>query len=355
MVRTVPVGMSPGSDVAILSILGYDPSIYYTGRAPLEAAHLGVDLSENETAFRCNMITVENDAIVDYAAGHISSEESRELIVFLDQHLGNEEVRFYPGVSYRNICVFKTIKPEEVECTPPHDVMGQPFEQHLPTGPKSGQLRDLMRKSLSLLSQHDVNRSRLSRSLNPANMIWFWGQGTTPTMPKFSDRFGLEGGVISAVDLVQGLARLIGLQSVEVPGATGYYDTNYQGKGDHACRFLREHDFVLVHVEAPDEASHNADLNEKIRAIENFDEMVVGPVYRELNATGRFRIMALPDHPTPIPLRSHSGDPVPFVCCGEGVTDQPQLHYSEAEARKTGLQFERGYDLIEAFIRRQKW
>jgi 2,3-bisphosphoglycerate-independent phosphoglycerate mutase len=353
IVRTVPAGMSPGSDVAILSILGYDPGTYYTGRAPLEAARLGIHLSGNETAFRCNLITVDGQAIVDYAAGHISSEEARELILFLDQHLGNEFVRFYPGMSYRNICVVKDLKPSDVECTPPHDVMGQPVEDHLPAGSKAGLLRDLMKRSFSLLSQHELNRSRQSRHLNPANMIWLWGQGTTPHIPLFRDRFGIEGGVISAVDLVQGLARLVGLECIDVPGATGYYDTNYQGKGDYAARFLRKSDFILVHVEAPDEASHNADLDQKIKAIENFDQMVVGTVYQELISLPRFRIMVLPDHPTPLRLRTHTSDPVPFACYGEGIAGGGLQHFSEKEARGSGLEF--GHDLIEAFIRKQKW
>jgi len=355
MVRNVPTGMSPGSDVAILSILGYDPGIYYTGRAPLEAARLGIHLSKDQTAFRCNLITVEGGNIVDYAAGHISSEEAKELVVFLDQRLGDDSIKFYPGMSYRNICVFKGLQPDEVECTPPHDVMGQPMENHLPSGKKSGLLRELMLRSLPLLEQHRVNISRTNRHLNPANMIWLWGQGTTPTMPMFKDRFGLDGGVISAVDLVQGLAKLLGLQCIDVPGATGYYDTNYQGKGDYACRFLRDSDFILVHVEAPDEASHNADLDEKIRSIERFDEMVVGPVYRQLMALPRFRIMVLPDHPTPIRLRTHTSDPVPFVCQGEGIPADDAECYSETDARRSGLEFDHGHELIEAFIRRQKW
>ena len=355
MVSTVPTGMPPGSDVAILSVLGYDPEKYYTGRAPLEAAKLGIHLAANETAFRCNLITTDGETMVDYSAGHISSEEAKELIAFLDQELGSERIKFFPGVGYRHICVLKDLKPGEVTCTPPHDVIGQPIENHLPVGGKAELLQDLMKRSLSLLVEHEINRSRISTSSNPANMIWLWGQGITPSMPLFRELFGLEGGVISAVDLVQGLAKLLGLQCIDVPGATGYYDTNYRAKGEYASRFLREKDFVLVHVEAPDEASHNGDLEQKIKAIENFDEMVVGPVYRELSARARFRIMVLPDHPTPIRLRTHTGDPVPFVCHGEGIAVGHLRHFSEQEAGRSGLKFEHGHDLIEAFIRRQKW
>ena len=355
MVSNVPPGMSPGSDVAILSVLGYDPGKYYSGRAPLEAAKLGIHLSDNEMAFRCNLITTDGEVLVDYAAGHITNEEAKQLIRLLDKELGSEYVKFFPGVSYRNICVLKDFKPGEAACTPPHDIIGQPIANHLPSGAKAGLLSNLMSRSFSLLSEHEINRSRISRSLNPANMIWLWGQGTTPSMPLFEELFALDGGVISAVDLVQGLAKLLGLKCINVPGATGYYDTNYQGKGEYASRFLREKDFVLVHVEAPDEASHNGDLEQKIKAIENFDERVVGPVYRELSAHARFRIMVLPDHPTPIRLRTHTGDPVPFVCHGEGIGASRLGCFSEREAGRSGLKFDRGHDLMEAFIIRQKW
>jgi 2,3-bisphosphoglycerate-independent phosphoglycerate mutase len=355
MVRTIPAGMPPGSDVATLSILGYDPGKYFTGRAPLEAAQLGIHLSEEETAFRCNLITVDEKNIVDYAAGHIGTEEARVLISFLNERLGTDSVRFYPGVSYRHICVIRGVSHNDFECTPPHDVTGKPMDEHLPQGKVAGLIRELMRKSIPLLGQHEVNISRTERGLKPANMIWLWGQGITPRMPGFRERFGLDGGVISAVDLVQGLAKLIGLECIEVPGATGYYDTNYRGKGEYASNFLSDHDFVLVHVEAADEASHNADLEQKIAAIQNFDELVVGPIYRGLSRLPRFRIMILPDHATPIYLRTHTADPVPFVCHGEGIPGGDVRSFSERDAERSGLKFIHGHKLMEAFIREEKW
>jgi 2,3-bisphosphoglycerate-independent phosphoglycerate mutase len=280
-VRTIPPGMPPGSDVAILSILGYDPRRYYTGRGPLEAAKLGVEISPQELAFRCNLVTVDDGRLVDYSSGHIGTAEAVELIGFLQGELGNESVRFHPGVSYRHICVIKDLALMHVDCTPPHDVIGQPVEKNIPACREAGLLRDLMARSHRLLDGHEVNRARGLRGEKPANMIWLWGQGGTPQIPSFQERFGMGGGVISAVDLVKGVAGLIGLDIIEVPGATGYYDTDYAAKGSYAVKCLDREGFVLVHVEAPDEAGHNGDLDQKIKAIESFDRHVVGPVVRK--------------------------------------------------------------------------
>lgn len=350
LVRMIPPGLPPGSDVAILSILGYDPKRYYTGRGPLEAARLGIEISPAEVAFRCNLVTVADGCIVDYSSGHISSGEAVELIGFLQQKLGTESIGFYPGVSYRHICVIRDHGLIHVHCTPPHDVVGEPIEKNLPVGQDVQRLRDLMMQSYSLLSGHEINRARVRRGEKAANMIWLWGQGGTPQIPSFQERFGIGGGVISAVDLVKGIAKLIGLESIEVPGATGYYDTNYEAKGDYAVRYLEKEGFVLVHVEAPDEAGHNADLDQKIKAIESFDQHVVGPVLRKFGGQSSFRVMVLPDHPTPISLRTHTSEPVPFAWYGPGLSEGRASSFSEREAALSGLGIEDGYRLMERFI-----
>ncbi len=242
-IRTVPAGMPPGSDVATLSVLGYDPRKFYSGRAPLEAAKLGIKLGPEEVAFRCNLITVEGERIADYASGHITSEEARELVASLSRQMSTPTVRFHPGISYRHICVVKDAHIVRADCTPPHDVIGQPVKDHLPRGDGAAFLIDLMERSRELLQGHEVNKARVSRGQRPANMIWLWGQGVTPQMPSFRDRFGIDGSVISAVDLLNGIAKLVGLDLIEVPGATGYYDTNYEGKGAYAVKSLERQGF----------------------------------------------------------------------------------------------------------------
>ena len=350
LIRTIPPGMPPGSDVATLSVLGYDPKKYYSGRAPLEAAKLGIKLGPGEVAFRCNLITVEGESIADYAGGHITSEEAGELMALLGRQMSTPTVRFYPGVGYRHICVMKGADMVGVDCTPPHDVIGQPVKNHMPRGDGAGLLVDLMERSRDLLEGHEINKTRLSRGQRPANMIWLWGQGVTPQMPSFKDRFGVEGSVISAVDLLNGIAKLVGLELVEVPGATGYYDTNYEGKGTYAIKSLEERDFVLVHVEAPDEAGHNGDLDQKIEAIENFDRLVVGPLMRTLGDGPHYRLMVLPDHPTPIRLRTHTGDPVPFAWCGQGIPGSGAQGFSERGAASSRLRVDEGHMLMGRFI-----
>jgi len=355
LAKMIPPGFAPASDVAILSILGYNPRHYYTGRAPLEAAKLGIVLGPREVAFRCNLITADKGCIADYSGGHISDREAKELIRFLDQKLGTESIKFYPGVSYRHICVIKNASFIQLNCTPPHDVIGEPIDKNLPRGKGAQQLINLMEHSYQLLRSHDINKARIDSGQNPANMIWLWGQGPAPRMPPFRERFGITGGVISAVDLVKGIAKLIGLKPIEVPGATGYYDTNYEAKADYALRCLEKEDFVFVHVEAPDEASHNADLDQKIKAIENFDRLIVGPIKKRLCEQPAFRIMVLPDHLTPIQLRTHTADPVPFAWCGQGIRRDKAEVFSERDAARSNFQLSDGYRLMERFIEHQKW
>jgi len=359
-VRTVPAGYQPGSDVANLSVLGYDPQKYYTGRAPLEAVSMGIDLQERDVAFRCNLVTLtdaepyEEREMVDYSAGEISTAEARELILFLDRELGSEALRFYPGVSYRHLLVWRE-GPVETRLTPPHDIPGMEVRAHLPAGVGDGVLKSLMVRSAELLAGHPVNRARRQRNERTANSIWFWGQGRRPALPPFRDLFGLQGAVISAVDLIKGIGLCAGLESIEVEGATGTIHTNFRGKAVAALNALASGaDFVLIHVEAPDEASHHGDLETKIRAIEEIDQRVLGEVLRGARDIGPLRIMVLPDHPTPLRTRTHSADPVPFAILREGTGGgrKAERGFDEVSAARSGVYFRIGCKLMPYFIRR---
>lgn len=356
LAKTIPDKMSPASDVANLSILGYDPKIYYSGRAPLEAANLGIELEDDDVAFRCNLITVSGDTLLDYSAGHIKSKEAEQLIKLLDRKLGTNKIRFFPGVSYRHLLLAKRgaeLKLEALKCKAPHDVSGQSITKNLPKGDNSELIVKLMLDSRDILFNHEINLVRVDLKENPANMIWLWGQGKKPNMPKFMDKFGISGSVISAVDLIKGLGRILGLEVIDVPGATGYYDTNYEGKARAAIASLEKNDFVFVHVEAPDEAGHNGDLREKLTAIERFDQMIVGPILEYCREKGDFRILVLPDHATPVSLKTHTAEPVPFAVYGKDISPKGFLNYSEKEAARTDLIFTNGYQLMEYFILRR--
>ncbi|MDD5130268.1 MAG: cofactor-independent phosphoglycerate mutase [Candidatus Omnitrophica bacterium] len=351
--KTIPDKMIPASDVANLSILGYDPKKYYSGRGPLEAANLGIELEEDDVAFRCNLITAAGDILLDYSAGHIKSLEAHTLIKFIDQKLGNNKVRFFPGVSYRHLLLIKRgaeLKLQNLKCWAPHDIAGQSIKRHLPQGDNADMLTKLMFDSREILGLHEINQVRLDLKENPANMIWLWGQGVKPNMPKFADKFGLSGSVISAVDLIKGLGRILGLEVINVPGATGYYDTNYEGKALAAVNSLKKNDFVFVHIEAPDEAGHNGDLREKLTAIERFDQLIVGSLLEYLKNKDDFRIMVLPDHATPLSLKTHTPEAIPFAIYGKNIPKNNFLNYSEKEAQKSQTYFENGYQLMEYFI-----
>jgi len=352
--KTIPPGMSAASDVANLSILGYDPRQYYTGRGPLEAANLGIELEDDDVAFRCNLVTVLSDKLMDYSAGHISSKEAAILIKFIDQNLGTNRIKFYPGISYRHLMVVKRGIEEhlhDLRCKPPHDIMGQVISKNLPKGDNEEMIVKLMQDSGKLLESHEINQVRIDLKENPANMIWLWGQGRKPAMPKFEQKFDLTGSVISAVDLIKGLGRILGLDVINVPGATGYYDTDYEGKARAALRSLKGKDFVFVHVEAPDEAGHNGDLREKINAIEKFDQLVVGTILNDFKKEKNFRILVTPDHATPISVRTHTENPVCFGMYGQGVPAGSFLNYSEKEAEKSDLYFENGHELMGYLIK----
>ncbi|KPK41845.1 MAG: phosphoglycerate mutase [Omnitrophica WOR_2 bacterium SM23_29] len=353
--RTIPAGFSPASDVANLSILGYDPTKYYSGRGPLEAANMGIELGPDDIAFRCNLVTVDEEKMIDYSAGHITSREAAALIKYLDKALGSEKIRFYPGVSYRHLMVVrdKSLKHAllKTDCAPPHDITGWKIKEHLPKGEGAQFLIRLMEDSKSSLAKHEVNKVRIDLNENPANMIWLWGQGVLTNMPKFKDKFGVGGSVISAVDLIKGIGKIIGLAVIKVPGATGYYDTNYQGKAEYALNSLKKKDFVFVHVEAPDEAGHNGDLRAKIGAIENFDRFVVGTILNRFKKLKNFRIMVMPDHVTPVSVRTHTKEPVPFAIYGKNIEPDEALIYSEASAKNSKFVFEHGHELIEYLIK----
>jgi 2,3-bisphosphoglycerate-independent phosphoglycerate mutase len=317
-VEPIPKGMEPGSDVAIMSLMGYDPRAYYTGRGPLEAAAMGVKLSGEDLAFRCNLVTVERGVLVDYAAGHIGSEEAAELIGYLSSTLAPQSsLELYAGVSYRHLLVLRGGFSGNVKCLPPHEVVGRRVAEVMVKPlddegrPTAELLNSLMMKSLQLLEAHPINDRRLRMGLKPANMIWPWGHGRKPSLPAFTSAYGLRGSVISAVDLVKGLGLCAGLRAIEVPGATGYLDTNYEGKAEHAVKALEEDDIVFVHVEAPDEAGHAGDFELKVRAVEDMDRRLVGKLLDELGEDHAIAVLC--DHATPIALKTHVEGPVPYA------------------------------------------
>ena len=357
LVQIIPENMKPGSDIGNLGLLGYDPKKYFSGRAPLEATYLDIHLSDDEIAFRCNLVTIKNDQMVDYSAGHISTRDATLLIKTLNEQLATPEVKFYPGKSYRHLMVIKTAAIQELldaKCTPPHDISGQNINFYLPQTAKAEVLLNLMSKSKAILLNHPVNQSRLDFKENPANMIWLWGQGRKANLPLFKEKFGLEGAIISAVDLINGIGKLIGLEIIKVPNITGYYDTNYLGKAQYALKALEEKDFVFIHVEAPDEAGHNGDIKMKIACIERIDKEIVGTILDNIKKDDKVRILICPDHPTPVEKRTHTGSPVGFIMFGEGISPDGSTVYNESSTQQKGLKFSNGTEMMEYFIKGRK-
>jgi len=351
---TIPEGMPPGSDVANFSLMGYDPRRYYCGRGPLEAASMGVRLGPDEVAFRCNLVTEEDGRLVDYSAGHISTPEARRIISFLEQKLGDQFTRFHPGVSYRHLLVLRGQRYLEDRCVPPHDVVGERVEDVLPEGPGADRLRALMRVSRRLLDSHEVNERRRKDGLKPANMIWPWGQGVPPRLPSFREKYGLTGAIISAVDLLKGLGMYAGLEVVYVPGATGYHDTDYQAKARYALQWLRRVDLVYIHVEAPDEAGHEADWEAKVEALENFDRHIVGPLLDEsVRLREDLRILLAPDHPTPIEVGTHVADPVPFVLFSSALRPDGVRTFDEKAAARGSWSGVPAWRLLDFLVGRE--
>ena len=354
LVKTVPDGMKPGSDTANLSVFGYDPKQYYSGRSPLEAASLGIDLVQTDVTYRCNLVTLSGEenlrdtTMVDYSAGEISTEEARELILFLDERLSIEGVRLYPGFSYRH-CLVLNHAQTGAELTPPHDFSGKPVAGRLPSGTNETLLMHWMTQAYAVLKDHPINRARVAAGKNPANAIWFWGEGRKPALTPFLEKTGLKGAVISAVDLIQGIGRCAEMEVVKVDGATGTYETNFTGKAAAAIDVLsRGADFVYVHIEAADECGHHGQVKEKVYSIEQIDSLVIKPVLEYLEHCGEdYAILVLPDHPTPIQIRTHSAEPVPFALYRKGDHAGRSLRYTENEAKTTGVYEDAGYRLID--------
>jgi 2,3-bisphosphoglycerate-independent phosphoglycerate mutase len=350
LVHTVPEGMPPGSDVAQMSLLGYDPEKYYTGRAPIEAVARNIQLAPDDWVFRCNLVTFADGKIADHSAGHISTEEAAQFIKELNEHLANDKVRFYTGVSYRHLLVLKGFNLDVRTC-PPHDNIGQPVDKILPRGKGADFLTDLIARSQQFFYNHDINKIKADLGENQVSSIWLWGEGKKAALVSFKKKYGIKGAAITAVDLVRGLAKLIGFDLIEVPGATGFIDTNFKGKGQAAIKALDDYDLVFVHVEAPDEASHNGNPELKKKAIEQIDKFVVGPLYEAIQQYKSWRIMVLPDHPTLIKTAAHCGDPVPFAMAGSNVDSIFAASFNEPNARKSGLKIENGFELMEYFLK----
>jgi len=350
LVRTVPEGFEPGSDVAQMSLLGYDPTRYYTGRAPIEAAARNIRLGRDDWVFRCNLVTIADGMMADHSAGHISTEEGGSLIKELQKHISDERISFHTGVSYRHLLVLKGMD-FDVRTYPPHDHIGKPVEKLLPRGKGADLLIQLMNQSQQLFAGHDINKVRQDLGENQVSSIWLWGQGKQARLDSFRKRFGLKGAAITAVDLVRGLAKLVGFDLIAVPGATGFLDTNYQGKGAAAVKALDEYDLVFVHVEAPDEAGHEGNAEAKKQAIEQVDKHVVGPVLEALQRQESWRILVLPDHPTPVRSGAHSPVAVPFAMWGTGVTGILHAGFGESNAARAGLRIEKGCELMEYFLK----
>ncbi|HQL01130.1 MAG TPA: cofactor-independent phosphoglycerate mutase [Smithellaceae bacterium] len=356
LVDTIPDGFTPGSDVANLSVLGYDPVSNYTGRGPLEAASMGISLGPEDVAYRCNLVSIGNFGeqtafMDDFTAGHISSAEARQIILDISKRLGSSQVQFFPGVGYRHLMVHRNAG-ASVQTTPPHDIPGRPIADFIPQGEGADAINDLMRRAADVLADHPVNSRRAAEGKKTANSIWLWGQGKKPRITPLTEKYAFKGGMISAVDLLKGLGVNAGLKPLFVEGATGYIDTNYEGKARMALEALNFMDFIFLHLEAPDEMGHEGNARGKIQAIEFFDEKIVGPILKNVDRFGDFRLLVLSDHPTPIDLKTHVGDPSPFaVLSSKQDENRSEGHpFTEAAARQTGILISPGYLLMDQFI-----
>jgi 2,3-bisphosphoglycerate-independent phosphoglycerate mutase len=351
----VPPNLPPGSDVANLSLLGYDPNVYFTGRAPLEAAAQGIQLGQHDCAVRCNLVTIENQTMRDFTAGHISTAEATALLATLERELGDAHLEFVPGVSYRNLLIYRghgTAPPftADTRATPPHDLTDKPVLDDYPRGPGSDLLVRLMSESMAIFAEHPVNVERRRQGKLPATNVWLWGQGRAPAVKPFAELYGKRGAMITAVDLLRGLAALLGWQRIDVAGATGYLDTDYAAKGRAAVAALADVDLVCVHVEAPDEASHEGNAPAKVKALEEIDRHIVAPLHDALVARGAYRMMVTPDHPTPLRTKTHSHGAVPFAIAGTGIAPDAFRTYDEVSAAASPLAFEEGWKLMRYFL-----
>jgi 2,3-bisphosphoglycerate-independent phosphoglycerate mutase len=356
-VDTIPAGFTPGSDVATLSVLGYDPRETYTGRGPLEAASMGISLGQNDIAYRCNLVTIgekdsESAFMDDFTAGHISTEESREIILDLNKTLGSSPYQFFPGVGYRHLFVWRDA-PSSPETTAPHDITGKTIASYLPRGDSAQEINSIMQRAGEILINHPINAQRQKAGKKQANSIWLWGQGKKPQIVPLTQKYSLQGGMISAVDLLKGIGIIAGLKVFPVEGATGYIDTNYEGKAKMALDILNFMDFVFVHLEAPDEMGHEGNASGKIQAIELFDEKIVGPILNKIGSFGDYRLLVLSDHPTPLDLKTHVSDPSPFAVLSSRKEENKAagLPFNEINAKESSILISPGYLLMEKFIK----
>lgn len=355
MAKTIPDGMKPGSDTANLAVLGYDPEKYYTGRSPLEALSIGVPMEDTDIAIRCNIVTLTQDeapyeeqTIIDHSSSEISTEDAAVLLEAVKKELEDRQYQFWLGTSYRHCTIWK--KGRVVELTPPHDILGKRIGQYLP---QEKRLREMMEKSYDILNHHPLNEERAKKGLNKANSLWFWGAGTKPVLDSFEGKFGKKGAMISAVDLLKGIAVGAGMTNIEVEGADGTLETNYEGKADAAVKAVTEDgfDFVYIHIEAPDEMGHQGSVERKIKAIENIDAGILSRVTEKMDASGEdYRLLVLPDHPTPISTRTHSSSPVPYMLYDSTKEIKKNWHYNEKEAKKSGNYLDTGYQLINSLL-----
>lgn len=357
-VKTVADGLKPGSDIANMSVLGYNPRECYTGRSPLEAVSIGVDMKDSDIIFRTNLVTLsdeenyEDKTMVDYSAGDISTAEAAEIIKSVQEHFGNEKFAFYSGVAYRHCLVWNNGTLDLGKMTPPHDISGKVIGEHLSKSENAKELIAMMKESYDFLMEHPVNKERMAKGERPANSIWLWGEGTKPALPDFKEKYGVDGSIISAVDLLKGIAKCAGMASPDVPGATGYIDTNFEGKADCAVEELKTKDFVYIHIEAPDECGHRNEPENKVKAIEMIDEKVLARVIPELDKYDDYKVMVLPDHPTPIVTMTHAGDAVPYMIYQKSkAADNGIESFTESTAKAAGNYVEIGYTLMDSFIK----
>jgi 2,3-bisphosphoglycerate-independent phosphoglycerate mutase len=348
--KTIPENLNPGSDVANMGIFGYNPQKYYSGRGPLEAGSMGIETSKNDVIFRCNLITEKNGILDDFNAGHITSEEAAILINDLNEYFSGKG-KFYSGVSYRHLFIRDDIQLKDLKTTPPHDMVGEKIDEYINWNNKSSlAIKDIMLNSKKVLENHEVNKKRIANNKKPANMIWLWGQGLKPNMPLFKDLYGINGSTITGVDLIKGIGFFSGLNNINVPGATGYFDTDYKAKGKYAANALKDSDIVFVHVESPDEAGHVGSIDEKIKAIEQIDKHVLSPIVNNIGSFGDYKIAILPDHATPIDIRTHTRDPVPLAIYSSCDGSDNVKVYDEKSVVKGSLRIDNAFNLVKRLI-----
>ncbi len=357
LVKTVADNMKPGSDVANLAVLGYDPQIYYSGRSPLEAGSIGIDMKPTDVSFRCNLVTLSDEVdyadktILDYCADDISTAEAREIVKTLAEHFNNDEFQLYSGVSYRHCLIWNNGTTDVGTLTPPHDITGKPIKDYIPSHPNAKKLYDMMVESYDVLKDHPVNKAREARGLRPANSMWLWGEGTRKALMPFEEKYGLKGSIISAVDLLKGIGKFSGMNVVNVEGATGYIDTNFEGKASAAIQeFKNGQDFVYIHVEAPDECGHRHEIENKKRSLELIDEKILGPVLNALEEYDDYKVLIMPDHATPLELRTHTNDPIPFLMYHKKGEVKGKDEFTEQTCKETGVYIEDGHNILSIFL-----